>query len=75
MIKQLTESDIGKTIWYIPAHHKPYPNHWEKGVIYSFDNEAKVAQITYPDRDENKRPYPQDYRDLSFLRYVLRKQS
>jgi hypothetical protein len=79
MIKSLTESDIGKTIWYIPSHAKTDLSQWEMGRIKSFDNERQLAWVVYSHGNNSKIDHYQEYtaaatsyQELSFNKVSLR---
>lgn len=60
-IFNLTDDDIGRTVWYVPEHAVDDSTQWELGRIESFNNERQVAWVVYSHGNPSKMDHYQEY--------------
>ena len=57
----LTAEDIGKTVYYIPAHAKDKPQEWERGKVKRYDNYLAGAWVVYDGGNGSKVDHYSEY--------------
>lgn len=60
-ITELTDDDIGKTVYYIPNHAKDDISQWERGKIKIYSNDLAGAWVVYDGGNHSKVDHYKEY--------------